>query len=56
MNSFTNSHTKFFVHDSSDYDTSNSIETRKYLHTYGLTPPAVDTFETQSERCEHWDT
>lgn len=35
-----------------DYDTSNPIETRKYLHTYGLTPPGVDTFETQSGRCK----
>lgn len=37
---------------SSDYDTSNSIETRKYLRTYGLTPPAVETFDNQLKRCQ----
>lgn len=36
-----------------DYDTSNPIETRKYLRTYGLIPPGVDTFENQSKRCEN---
>ena len=34
-----------------DYDTTASHETRKYLKTYGLTPPGIDTFETQSQRC-----
>ncbi|KAK4497962.1 hypothetical protein PRZ48_010618 [Zasmidium cellare] len=34
-----------------DYDTSYPIETRKYLRTYGLTPPGVDTYENQSKRC-----
>jgi malate dehydrogenase (oxaloacetate-decarboxylating)(NADP+) len=33
-----------------DYDTTHSIETRKYLRTYGLTPPGVDTFKTQNDR------
>ncbi|KAK3116469.1 hypothetical protein LTR53_003133 [Teratosphaeriaceae sp. CCFEE 6253] len=33
-----------------DYDTSLSIEARKYLKTYGLTPPGVDTYEKQNER------
>ncbi|CAK4002523.1 NADP-dependent malic enzyme [Lecanosticta acicola] len=33
-----------------DYDTTHPVETRKYLRTYGLTPPGVDTFETQSQR------
>jgi hypothetical protein len=37
---------------SADFDTSNSIEVRKYLRTYGLTPPGVDTFEKQEQRCE----
>ena len=37
---------------SADYDTTHPIETRKYLKTYGLTPPGVDSFETQSKRCE----
>lgn len=34
-----------------DYDTSLSIESRKYLKTYGLTPPGVDSFEAQKRRC-----
>ena len=35
----------------SDYDTSLSLRARKYLRTYGLTPPVVEDFETQSKRC-----
>jgi hypothetical protein len=38
---------------STDFDTSNSVEVRKYLKTYGLTPPGVDTFEKQEQRCKH---
>nr|POE93671.1 nadp-dependent malic enzyme [Quercus suber] len=34
----------------SDYDSASSNEARKYLRTYGLLPPGVDTFETQSKR------
>ncbi|KAK5169174.1 uncharacterized protein LTR77_006483 [Saxophila tyrrhenica] len=34
-----------------EYDTSNSTEVRKYTKTYGLTPPAVETFEKQLQRC-----
>lgn len=34
-----------------DYDTTHTIEARKYLKTYGLTPPGVDSFENQSKRC-----
>ncbi|CAK1366666.1 NADP-dependent malic enzyme [Cercospora beticola] len=34
-----------------DYDTTHSKETRKYLRTYGLTPPAVESFENQAKRC-----
>ena len=41
------------VPSSSDFDTANAIEVRKYLKTYGLTPPGVDTFEKQEQRCEH---
>jgi len=33
-----------------DYDTALSIEARKYLKTYGLTPPGVDTYEKQNDR------
>jgi malate dehydrogenase (oxaloacetate-decarboxylating)(NADP+) len=36
---------------SGDYDTANSLEVRKYLRTYGLTPPVVESFETQAQRC-----
>ena len=36
----------------SDYDTANPVEVRKYLKTYGLTPPGIDTFEKQAQRCE----
>ncbi|KAK3671814.1 hypothetical protein LTR78_008359 [Recurvomyces mirabilis] len=38
------------VPDASDYDTTHSIEARKYLKTYGLTPPGVDTYEKQNQR------
>ncbi|KAF2770394.1 hypothetical protein EJ03DRAFT_270624 [Teratosphaeria nubilosa] len=34
-----------------DYDTSLSPEARKYLKTYGLVPPGVETFEMQEKRC-----
>jgi len=39
------------IYRSGDYDTANSIEARKYLRSYGLTPPAVESFETQAQRC-----
>lgn len=38
------------IPDAADYDTSLSVEARKYLKTYGLTPPGVDTYEKQSQR------
>lgn len=34
-----------------DYDTSHSTGVRKYLRTYGLTPPNVESYETQASRC-----
>ena len=34
-----------------DYDTSHSAAVRRYNHTYGLIPPAVDSLETQTSRC-----
>lgn len=40
-----------FCLNRSDYDTSFPRETRKYLRTYGLIPPAVETYENQSKRC-----
>lgn len=39
-----------------DFDTANSIEARKYLRTYGLTPPGVETFEKQAQRCPYFNT
>ncbi|KAF2801998.1 uncharacterized protein BDZ99DRAFT_527949 [Mytilinidion resinicola] len=36
---------------SGDFDTANTPEVRKYLRTYGLTPPAVESFEVQAKRC-----
>jgi malate dehydrogenase (oxaloacetate-decarboxylating)(NADP+) len=36
---------------SGDFDSSNTPEVRKYLGTYGLTPPAIESFEVQSQRC-----
>lgn len=33
------------------FDTSNTIEARKYLRTYGLTPPGVESFDNQAKRC-----
>ena len=34
-----------------DYDTTLSIAARKYYKTYGLTPPAVESYATQEARC-----
>lgn len=34
-----------------DHDTSNSIPVRRYNHTYGLIPPAVESLDTQALRC-----
>lgn len=34
-----------------DYDTTHSAGVRKYLRTYGLTPPNVESYETQEARC-----
>jgi len=36
---------------SGDYSSSYSQDTRKFLGTYGLTPPAVESYEVQSQRC-----
>ncbi|QIW99823.1 hypothetical protein AMS68_005341 [Peltaster fructicola] len=35
----------------SDFDTAASIEVRKYLRTYGLTPPRVEDHDSQAQRC-----
>jgi len=34
-----------------DYDSANPPEVRKYLGTYGLHPPSVESYEVQSQRC-----
>ncbi|KAF2670761.1 hypothetical protein BT63DRAFT_432140 [Microthyrium microscopicum] len=36
---------------SGDYDNAYPPEVRKYLRTYGLTPPNTETFELQAQRC-----
>jgi malate dehydrogenase (oxaloacetate-decarboxylating)(NADP+) len=42
----------------SDYGTANKNEARKYLRTYGLAPPGVDSYENQMKRCRSisWQT
>ncbi|EEQ83389.1 malate dehydrogenase (oxaloacetate-decarboxylating)(NADP+) [Blastomyces dermatitidis ER-3] len=35
----------------SSYDTANPGYIRKYLRSYGLTPPRVESYETQKTRC-----
>ena len=41
------------ISQSSDanYDTANPSYIRKYLRTYGLTPPRAESYETQKTRC-----
>lgn len=34
-----------------NYDTANPSYIRKYLRTYGLTPPRSESYETQKTRC-----
>jgi hypothetical protein len=36
---------------SGDYSQSNSSAVRKYLGLYGLTPPNVESYEVQAQRC-----
>jgi malate dehydrogenase (oxaloacetate-decarboxylating)(NADP+) len=36
---------------SGDFDTTHTKVTRQYLKTYGLMPPAVETYEIQAKRC-----
>jgi malate dehydrogenase (oxaloacetate-decarboxylating)(NADP+) len=33
------------------FDTANPPYIRKYLRTYGLTPPRAESYETQKARC-----
>ena len=37
--------------NAADFDTTHPNAVRRYLRTYGLTPPAVETYETQAIRC-----
>ncbi|PYH85468.1 hypothetical protein BO82DRAFT_351284 [Aspergillus uvarum CBS 121591] len=39
------------ISDSSNFDTANPAYIRKYLRTYGLTPPRAESYETQKTRC-----
>ncbi|PTU18599.1 hypothetical protein P175DRAFT_0503394 [Aspergillus ochraceoroseus IBT 24754] len=34
-----------------NYDTANPAYIRKYLRTYGLTPPRAESYEVQKTRC-----
>ncbi|KAI9841560.1 MAG: hypothetical protein M1837_000606 [Sclerophora amabilis] len=43
-------HGKPVAPSNGDFDTSNSLEVRKYLRTHGLTPPNVESYETQATR------
>ncbi|KAF4536620.1 NADP-dependent malic enzyme [Lasiodiplodia theobromae] len=43
--------TRHLTTTSGDYDTSYPPEARRYLRTYGLTPPARETYEIQAQRC-----
>ena len=37
--------------DNGDFDTTHSLPVRKYLRTYGLVPPAIQSYKTQAQRC-----
>ena len=39
------------LYRSGDFCTTNSPDVRKHLGTYGLTPPAVESFDVQAQRC-----
>lgn len=41
----------FFSYRDANYDTANPSYIRKYLRTYGLTPPRAESYETQKTRC-----
>lgn len=44
-------HARDQENDSGDYDTSHTTAVRKYLRTYGLTPPNVESYKIQAMRC-----
>ena len=37
--------------DTGDFDTTYSLAVRRYLGTYGLSPPTVESYQTQAARC-----
>lgn len=39
--------------EAANFDTANPGYIRKYLRTYGLTPPRAESYETQKARCTH---
>lgn len=39
------------MNSDANYDTANPAYIRKYLRTYGLTPPRAESYETQKTRC-----
>ena len=41
----------FSLFRDANYDTANPSYIRKYLRTYGLTPPRAESYETQKTRC-----
>lgn len=43
--------THLFLDSDANYDTANPSYIRKYLRTYGLTPPRAESYETQKTRC-----
>lgn len=43
--------TEEFFNREANYDTANPAYIRKYLRTYGLTPPRAETYEVQKKRC-----
>jgi len=45
------SHTRAAAPVTGDYDTTHSTAARKYLRTYGLVPPNVESYQTQAARC-----
>ncbi|KAF2720986.1 hypothetical protein K431DRAFT_285248 [Polychaeton citri CBS 116435] len=44
-------HTRITQPAPNDFDTASSIKARKYLRTYGLIPPGVESYEDQLKRC-----
>ena len=52
-NSNPDSTSRLLTTTSGDYSQSNSQAVRKYLGLYGLTPPNVESYEVQAQRCTY---